>query len=175
MKKILRWKFLNEGFKSNVGDCVWEKGVWKKHEGKVSMCNSGFHCSKEVYQAFSFVQGEILAQVECAGKNEIQDDKEVYEKMRIVKAYKWQKKDSIALSIFAAELVIENFEKVYPNDKRPRQAIEAAKRYLKNPTEKNKTAAEAAAWSARSAAEAALIKKICIWMDKHVKKLEEIQ
>ena len=117
---------MREGFKSNTGECTWKKGEWKKYEGKIEICESGFHCSKEVYQAFSYVQGEILAQVECKGKNDVQDDKEVYSEMRMVKAYKWQKKDSVALSIFSAELVIDNFEKVCPEDKRPREAIEAA-------------------------------------------------
>jgi len=58
--------------------------------------------------------------------------------MRIIKAYKWTKNDSVAFSIFAAELCIDNFEKVLPNDKRPREAIEAAKRYLENPTEEKR-------------------------------------
>ena len=218
---------MNEGFKSNSYDCTWDKGKWKKHKGNIVMCGSGFHCSKEIYQAFSYVQGEILARVECKGKSEVQIDKEVYSEMKVIRAYKWQKKDSVALSIYASELVIENFEKMYPNDERPRKAIEAAKKYLKNPTDKNEYAESAAwsaasavwsaersaawsaasaawsaasaasaawssasaAWSAESAArsaasavwsaawssESAVMKKISVWMDKRVKKLEEIK
>jgi hypothetical protein len=138
-----RYKFLRliDGkIKSNSGDLTWDK-KWVKHTGKLDMCHAGLHCSKGIYQAFSFVQGEILAEVEVKGKCEIQNDKEVYSDMRIVKAWKWQKKDSVALAIYSAELVIDNFEKEYPNDKRPRESIEAAKRWLKNPTEKNRLAA----------------------------------
>ena len=68
--------------------------------------------------------------------------------MKVVKAYKWQKKDSVELAIYAAELVIDTYEKEYPNDDRPRKAIEAAKTYLKSPTDKNRQAAEAAAEAA---------------------------
>ena len=54
------------------------------------------------------------------------------------------KKQNVALSIFAAEPCIKQYENVYPEDKRPRLAIEAAKQWLKTPT----SAAASAAWSA---------------------------
>ena len=50
--------------------------------------------------------------------------------MKIVRAWHWKKEDSVALSIYAAELVIGYYEKIYPNDDRPRKAIEAAKAWL---------------------------------------------
>ena len=152
---IKRWKFIREGFKSENGNVKWKVGEWQEPIKDLEMCNKGYHCSKKIYQAFSYVQGEVLAQVECKGKHQSTDDKEVWENQRVVKAYKWTKKDSVALSIYVAELCLENFEKVYPSDKRPREAIEAAKKWLKNPTAKNQSAAESAAWSARSAAESA--------------------
>ena len=61
------------------------------------------------------------------------------------------RKDKIRYAIFAAEQVIEIFEKKYPDDKRPRNAIMAAKKYLKNPSLKNKNAANAAAHAAYAA------------------------
>lgn len=65
-------------------------------------------------------------------------------------------------TIYAAELILHIFEKRYPYDDRPRKAIEAAKRYLKNPTLKNKravyaTAAYAYAADATAAADAAYV------------------
>ncbi|MFA5484890.1 MAG: putative immunity protein [Candidatus Pacearchaeota archaeon] len=44
-------------------------------------------------------------------------------------------------AIFVAELVIDIFEKEFPEDKRPRNAIKAAREYLSN---KDNTAARAA-------------------------------
>ena len=155
---------------------------WEKFDGELKMCESGFHCSKDKYDAFSYVQGEILAEVEVKGKSIKEKNKEVWSGMRLVKLWKWQKKDSVALSIFSAGLCLNNFEKVYPDDKRPREAIEAAKRWLKEPIEANKSAVESAAksvaksaaWSAAwSAAESATIKKIQNWINK--RKLEKYE
>jgi len=61
------------------------------------------------------------------------------------------KKQRVKWAVFCAELVIDNFEKEFPNDDRPRKAIEAAKRYAKHQTQRNKDAA----WSAGPAAESA--------------------
>ena len=58
----------------------------------------------------------------------------------------------IAYAIFAAEQVIGIYEAKYPDDTRPRDAIQAAKAYLKEPTKANK--ADAAADAAYAAADA---------------------
>jgi hypothetical protein len=165
----MKYKFLRSSLQSDNGNLSkWEIGKWK-HEDTLDMCHFGFHCSRYPDQAFSYVQGEILAIVETKGKSIIQDNKECWSDMRIVKAYHWQKKDSVALAIYAAELVIDIYEKQYPNDDRPRKAIEAAKAWTKHPTEKNVKAAakavaewnaeweaaKAAAWAAAKAAAAA--------------------
>ena len=66
----------------------------------------------------------------------------------------------VEYAIFAAEQVINLYEKKYPSDNRPRKAINAAKEWLKNPSNKNKNAAadaaaDAAAYAAYAAAAAA--------------------
>ena len=151
------YKFLNldgKKIKSNSGDCSWKLNEWK-HEDEIDMCNKGFHCSDTILDAFSYVSGSILAIVETKGESEKKEDKSVWSDMRLIKIWNWTKNDSVALSIFSAELCIKNFEKLYPNDKRPREAIEAAKKWLKNPTEENRSAARSAWSAAESAAESA--------------------
>ena len=59
----------------------------------------------------------------------------------------------IQYTIFAAEQVIEIYEKKYPSDNRPRKAIEAARKYIAEPSEENKIAAYAAANAAAYAAD----------------------
>src|SRR3990167_11450602 len=113
------------------------------------MCKSGFHASENIIDAMKYVNAEVLAKVEVKGKSLKQDDKQVWSEMKIVKAWKWGKEDSVALAIYAAELVIDIYEKEYPNDKRPREAIEAAKNWLKKPN-----ATRAAAYATRAAASA---------------------
>jgi len=64
-------------------------------------------------------------------------------------------KQYVAYAVYGAEQVVGIFEKKYPNDNRPRAAINAAKKCIKNPTKKNKAAADAAATDAANAADAA--------------------
>jgi len=51
------------------------------------------------------------------------------------------KKQCVEYAVFAAKQVLGVFEKKHPNDKKPRKAIEAAEKYLKDPSENNKKAA----------------------------------
>ena len=55
------------------------------------------------------------------------------------------RQNKIKYAINAALSVIDEFEKQYPDDKRPREAIEAAKKCIKNNTTENRNAAYAAA------------------------------
>ncbi len=63
----------------------------------------------------------------------------------------------LAYAIYSAEQVIDIFKKKYPDDKRPQNALVAAKAVLKNDNEKTRAAAEAAgaaiwaAWTAEVA------------------------
>jgi hypothetical protein len=128
-----------------------------------------YFCAKTVciaqrvpLDALTYVCGKVLAKVEIKGKIIEGGDKEVSSDMRIIEAYEWQQKDSVALSIFAAELVLKNYENLYPDDDRPRKAIEATKAYLADPSEKNRSAAE-------SAARSAALKRINKWIIDHMK------
>lgn len=176
----MKYKYLRSNLKSDSGNETWKINTWKHIDGELDICNRGFHCSKYSDQAFSYVQGEILAVVQTKGKSIIQDDKECWSDMKIVKAYQWTKKDSVALAIYSAELVIDIYEKEYPKDDRPRKAIEAAKKWLKNPIEENAYAAYASAavayaayaYAYASAANAAVVKKIRAWMVQKIKVLK---
>jgi len=77
-----------------------------------------------------------------------------YANWLIIRLFK-TKKQKTQYAIFAAEQVIEIYENKYPDDDRPRKAIEAAKAYLDRPTSKNKKAAHAAAYAAHASAAAA--------------------
>ena len=64
-------------------------------------------------------------------------------------------KQKVKYALFAAEQVLDIFEKKYPEDDRPRKAIEAAKAWLKNPCKETAYAAANAADAAANAAYAA--------------------
>ena len=65
------------------------------------------------------------------------------------------RKQYLSYAIFSAEQVLDIYEKKYPNEKRPRLAIEAAKKVLEQNTKENKDAAYASASAADAAAYAA--------------------
>ena len=152
------YKFLKLDGKKIVsahGNSPWVIGEWREDKRIPKNCERGFHCSDDIYQAFSFVAGTVLAKVEVGGKSDVDVDKSSHQKMRIVQAWEWDKTTSIKLAIYAAELVIDIYEKQYSKDDRPRKAIEAAKKYLKKPTADAAYAARDAAYAADAAADAA--------------------
>jgi hypothetical protein len=147
MTTTTQWKFLRqrgEKIASEHGDQEWTGGEWYEVEGWIHACVNGFHCSPGILAALGYVQGEILAEVETAGDADVLDDKSAHRKMRIIRAWKWTKKDSVQLAVFAAEKVLSVFEDSRPGDQRPRQAIEAAKAWLANPSEANRYVANVA-------------------------------
>jgi len=65
------------------------------------------------------------------------------------------RKQCIQYSVYAAKQVLKNFEKKHPDDKRPREAIDAAQKCIENDTKKNRAAAYAAYASSAAYAAAA--------------------
>jgi len=150
MYKFLRLK--NGEIVSEHGEQVWEIGKKYSVKGKIECCCNGYHASDKPLDALSYVRGEVLAIVEGGGGCDKATDKSAWRAMQITKAYKWKKADSVALAIYCAEKVVGFCEAKYPNDKRPRNAIDAAKKWLAEPTESNRAAADSAADAAREAA-----------------------
>jgi len=178
--KNTRYKFLRLDdageIRSNSGDLTWQPQEWQKVKGKLDICNNGLHCSIKMQDAFSYVAGEIVAPGEGKGKSFSQADKEVWREMRLVDVRLWTKADSVALSIFAAGLCIQNYEKEYPKDNRPRKAIESAAKWLAKPTEANRKKAEVARSAARSAelpARSQTQVEINNWMEVRFDELEK--
>ena len=66
-------------------------------------------------------------------------------------------KQQVQYAVFAAERVIELYEAKYPADKRPRQAIEAARQCIDDPSNENKKAAYAASVAYYAAASVASV------------------
>ncbi len=146
-----RYKFLrlvNGNIVSEADhNLCWRIGEWQEWPHLPGLCYQGFHCSPRIYDAFRYVKGEIVAQVEVAGACDRGADKKAWQRMCVVKAWRWRVEDSVAMAIFAAGLVIDFYERQYPDDNRPRKAIEAAESWMKNPA-----AVHAAADAARAAA-----------------------
>jgi hypothetical protein len=65
------------------------------------------------------------------------------------------KNEAVKFGLKCAQSVLNIFEDRYPEDKRPRLALEAVDNYLQNPTEENKRKCKNAAYAAAAAAYAA--------------------
>ena len=92
------------------------------------------------------------------------DTQEILEKLMSNNKFEWgnwfltklmNKGQCVEYSVFAAENVLGIYEKQYPKDDRPRKAIEAAQKYLANPSADAARAADPAAAAAYAAAYAA--------------------
>jgi len=161
-KTITGYKFIKQDMNSIKGGTKWRLKQWKKHKGEINLCQKGFHATRTALQSLDYPYGPRWFIVEAKGEfKEKKDDKFVASEMRLVKELP-TKKIAVEFAIKCAKRCLKNFEKEYPEDKRPREAIEATKNWLKKPTKKNGSAARfaaesawSAAWSARSAGSAA--------------------
>lgn len=74
---------------------------------------------------------------------------DILEELIAAKKYSWANwfivrvmtyHDYVSYAVYAAEQVVGIYEKKYPEDKRPRLAIEAARKCIEAPSEENKNA-----------------------------------
>jgi hypothetical protein len=141
----MMWKCLKSGNRSSLGDHKWKLGKWYEVDGKINVCEHGFHASEYIQDAMSHVAPDIIALVEVDGAHADADEKSAWEKMRVVKTWRWTTKMSVFMAIFCAELVIAIYKNTNSADDRPRAAIDAAKAWLINPSPRNAKAAGIAA------------------------------
>jgi len=163
---MLALKFLDEGGAGPYSGFHWplpkdgKPGKWVKAEGDLIACVNGIHaCTLE--QALDWFRPECYV-IELAGKVVDEDDKLVARKGRLIRRVgEWNEKSQRLFAADCAGHVLKFFEREHPDDKRPREAIRAARVYARRPTEANRAKMSAArdaawdAWAARGAAWAA--------------------
>ena len=117
---------------------------WLKEK---SACGSGM----------AWFEGEVkeISEFDLLDKLIKTDEKEKLQWANWLLSKLFNRKQKIHYTIFAAEQVVDIFEKKYPNDKRPRKAIEAARAVLENDTTENRIAAYTAAVAVAAATAAA--------------------
>lgn len=147
------WKTIPENFESRGHK--WKMKKWFHVDGTISTCENGFHASPTILDAMGFVAPGWICRVEVKGESATDSDKSAWSDMMIISRKKWTKTMSMKLAIYAAELVLPIFEKEYPNDKRPREAIDATKECLRKPSAAAMAASRAASDAASDAARAA--------------------
>ena len=151
------YKWLKPDRTTTYQGVKWPKrvGVWTPDVTPV-MCVSGWHLATHEGIAEHARTGAVLWIAEGRGESVAAGDKVAFSSARLVSqvgtltqiiAVQWAAE--------CAKRVLRHFEDHHPEDKRPRVAIQAALKWAKDPTEANRVAANAAAYTAAYAAYAA--------------------
>ena len=134
------------------GSGKWTKGKWRRVKGELVPCEHGLHLCREA-DLVRWLGPEIW-EAEYEGERVDADDKVVVRKARIVRKLEtWNERTARLFACDCAERVLPVYEKEYPDDKRPREAIETARRYAEGEATKKELAAARAAAGAAEAAE----------------------
>ena len=177
---------------SDYDKSEWKIGVWRTVCEPTELCK-GLNCSEMILDTIGFVKPDVIAEVEIFGKCLKGTDKYTCERMRILRAWITPPKLYAEMAIFAAYQVLKYYEAKYPDDKRPREAIEKAQVCIDAiGTENAASAAASASYAAASAAsDAAYVasasktdkekarsemrQKIEQWLIDHITVLPEMQ
>jgi len=158
------YKWLTKDVKSPYANWQWPAiGEWTPYVERLEICDSGYHASepKDLIAHTNGIDDLVCYEVEFAGDVLVGDDKVTGHSARLIRgvgemdARKWR-----LLACDCAERALHIYESEYPDDKRPRQAIEVARRYAngKATIEELTAASDAAsdaAWAAWAASDAA--------------------
>jgi hypothetical protein len=146
-KVVVGYKFVTSELKSKEGDCTWKVGEWQKCAGTLEICQNGLHACESPLDSLNYVYGNRWFQVEARGEILRSTDKFAAREMRLIRELPVTA-TLVPFAIACAKRCYKHWKAKYPEDKRIIEAIHAAEKCLKNPTEENKSAA----WSAGSAA-----------------------
>ena len=124
-------------------------GKWVHTKGEIVICENGIHYCESELQLLDWLQEEIY-EIEVKGKTIRDDDKSASRSGRLVrKLDTWNERTARLFACDCAEHVLHIFHEKYPDDMRPDEAIETARRYAEGQaTEQELEAAYRAAYSA---------------------------
>jgi hypothetical protein len=145
--KFLR--FRNDQLISDWDESVWEKGEWRDIAIAPVLQAQGFYATARIADAVPWF-GNVLAEVEVRGKSVAGNVVTAHQGMRVIRAWKFSRRDWADLALHAAGLVLPIFESRFPDDKRPRAALQSG-----SAAAAARAAGEAAEVGARSAGHAA--------------------
>ena len=124
-------------------------GMWMPKIRKIKLCVSGYHLCREE-ELLDWLNEEIY-EAEGRGNSVMGENKTVFHEARLLrKCEGWNERTARLFACDCAARVLPIYEKKYPKDDRPRNAIEAARKYAKG--EITRPEVDTAAVAARAAA-----------------------
>ena len=153
------FKVLNKNGSPIYGTGTWslakdgQPGKWMPPiKGALAPCANGYHLCRE-HDLIHWL-GPTIYEAEHRGDRVDDADKVVVREARLLrKVEAWTETAARLFACDCAERVLHIYEKQYPNDKRPRRAIEIARQFAAGHASRSELAAAwAAAWAAARAA-----------------------
>ena len=142
------YKWLDGTQSTHGGTGRWQKGRWRSVKGELVPCENGLHLCREQDLVLWVARSLWLAEHD----GELLDavDKVVVRRARVVERLAaWNERTARLFAADCAERVLRLFEAKYPNDDRPRKAIEAARAFARGEIDAvARDAARDAAWDA---------------------------
>ena len=131
-------------------------GKWLPVVADPRPCKRGYHVVGIAHLPAHWGIPGVLYEAETRGKTVANEDKAAWAQIRLVRRVgSITPEIAVAFAADCAEHVLPIFEAKFPNDNRPRAAIEAARACIADPTPENRVAAENAYNAATAAARAA--------------------
>jgi hypothetical protein len=144
------YKWLNPNRTTIYQHVKWPKrvGAWTPDETP-ELCKSGWHLATHQGIAERMQRDAVLWIAEGRGACDSAHGKVAFTSARLVSAVGMLTRViAVQWAAECAQRVLKHYEDRYPNDKRPREAIDAALRWAKDPSEANRDAAAYAAYVA---------------------------
>jgi hypothetical protein len=154
---VTYYKWLKPDRTTTYQGVKWPKrvGVWTPDETP-AMCVSGWHLATHEGIAEHARPGAVLWIAEGRGEFVAAGDKVAFSSTRLVSQVgTLTQVIAVQWAAECAKRVLRHYEDHHPEDKRPREAIQAALKWAKDPTEANRANAYAAYTAAYTAADAA--------------------
>jgi hypothetical protein len=79
---IQAWHFVGQTLRD--GSPIPKDGKWLEYGGRLEMCSTGLHASRQPFDALQYAPGATLCLVDCSGEIIESDDKLVCSRRRIV-------------------------------------------------------------------------------------------
>jgi hypothetical protein len=108
-----------------------QPGAWMPAVDTPVPCERGYHLATPAQAPVWLVNGCTIWEAEGRGVHVDRDDKSAWAEARLIRRLRWSKHTAALFAADCAERVLPIFEQRYPQDDRPRKAIEAARQWAR--------------------------------------------